>query len=785
VRPTTGRVRIGNVPAEVTSFVGRGSDLAEVKRLLAAARLVTLTGVGGTGKTRLALRVAAEVRRAFPDGVWFVDLARPWQPAPDVQDAEVLADVVRAALGAQRGAGSPTRQLTDYLAARQVLLVLDNCEHLLASCAVVVETVLRAAPAVRVLATSREPLTTTGEMLYAVPPLPTPAPGVRPAPADLVRCEAVTLFVARARAAMPEWELTGANADATAELCRRLDGLPLAIELAAARVLTLTPRQMLDRLADRFALLTRGSRDAPARQQTLRACVQWSFDLCDEPERLLWARSSVFAGGFELDAVEGICAGETLPRADMLTVVGGLVEKSILVRDDIGGSRNETSRLRMQETVREFGEQQLREAGEYELLHRRHRDWYEQLAKEASAGWLSERQAYWRARLTREHANLRTAIEYGLARPGQTEAALRLAMTVPLSYWYDRGLFREVRGFLDRLLAKAGPASDFRARALLLGAQVAITLGDNEAGTRLLEQGEELAGQVGASVELAYATFVRGQFRLHQGDLPAAIDAFEKMDALRAGESGLALELRLGRLVALGITTGLAGDHTRADAYHEEVLAITEPLGEHRHRPWALAGLALSAWQRGNAPEAERFSRACLRLFQTSGSTDVYMVERCIEAMAWVAADQGQHRHAATLLGAADALRTSAGLHITGHGHMLTHHDTCERQIRAGLGEAAVAAAFGRGQSLPYDDAIAYALGIEQVAAPAAGRPTPLTRRENQVADLIATGLPNREIAEILAISRRTVESHVEHILAKLNVSSRAQVAAWNTDRHT
>jgi non-specific serine/threonine protein kinase len=336
---------------------------------------------------------------------------------------------------------------------------------------------------------------------------------------------------------------------------------------------------------------------------------------------------------------------------------------------------------------------------------------------------------------------------------------------------------------LDRLLARPGAASALRARALLFAAQVAITQGDSAAAMRLLERGEDRARQLGARVELAYASFVRGYLPLYQGDLPAAIEAFTKMDAMSMAESGLALELRLGRLLALGVAAGLAGDHALADACHDEILAVAEPLGEHRHRSLALAGRALSAWQRGDAQEVERFSAARLGAIQAVGSTDVSGVVRCVEMMAWVAAGQHQHRRAAILLGAVEGLRAGVGAPVAAFGHLIAQHENCEREVRAALGEVAFTAAFGRGQALGYDDAVAYALGIEPAAAPPAADPTPLTRREHEVADLIAAGRSNREIAGILVISPRTVESHVEHILAKLGVAGRAQVAAWHAGR--
>jgi predicted ATPase len=322
-----GRAVPGNLPAELTSFFDRRRELGEVKRLLAKARLVTLSGVGGTGKTRLALRVAATVRRAFPDGVWFVDLTELRDTgllARDTEDPEVLAYLVVAALGLHDRAGVPSvRRLTDHLADRQTLLVLDNCEHLLPACSVLVDRVLRTCPLLRIVVTSREPLAVTGDVVFPVSPLPAPPRGD---PRGLGRYESVALFVARAQAVVPGFELTDGNRAAVAEICHRLDGLPLAIELAAARIRVLAPQQILGLLTERSALPGTGNRSVPARQRTLRACMDWSFELCGEPERILWARLSVFVGGFELDAVEGICADGSLPAEDLLDVVSGLVD---------------------------------------------------------------------------------------------------------------------------------------------------------------------------------------------------------------------------------------------------------------------------------------------------------------------------------------------------------------------------------------------------------------------------------------------------------------------------
>src|SRR5215469_11893319 len=350
----------GNLPAELTSFVGRRHELAEVKRLLADSRLVTLTGIGGVGKTRLALRAAAGLRRAFRDGVWLVRLDQ-------LRDEALLAQAVAGALGLQDRAGyTPAAALAEYLAGRQLLLVLDNCEHLVDAAAKLADQLLRAAGGLRVLATSREALTITAETVLAVPPLPAPDAGERLSVAELERFAAVRLFAERAAQVVPGFAVTEANEAAVAGICRRLEGLPLAIELAAARLPVLSAEQIDERLGDRLGLLTRGGRTRPARQQTLRASVEWSYELCSPAERLLWARCSVFAGGFELDAAEGICADHRLPAGDMLELLAALAGKSVLAVEHGEG----VARYRLPETLREYGQERLQESGEDTVLRR-------------------------------------------------------------------------------------------------------------------------------------------------------------------------------------------------------------------------------------------------------------------------------------------------------------------------------------------------------------------------------------------------------------------------------
>ncbi|HEX8631719.1 MAG TPA: LuxR C-terminal-related transcriptional regulator [Catenuloplanes sp.] len=783
--PARGRVSSGNLPAEATSFVGRRRELGEVRRLLVDARLATLTGVGGTGKTRLARRAAADLRRAFTDGAWFVDLTDlhdPRQLCRSVADPDVLAYLVAAVLGLPDQPGQqPMRLLADQLADRHMLLVLDNCEHLLPACASLADTLLRAAPRLRVLATSREPLAVPGEVIFAVPPLLVPERAGRPTLADLLQCEAVALFVARAQAAMQAFQLTEDNRGAVAELCHRLDGLPLAIELAAARIRVLAPQQILDRLTDRFGLLSRGNRTAPERQQTLRACVDWSFDLCLKPEQTLWTRLTVFAGAFELDAVESVCTDEQLPPAEVLDVLAGLVDKSILACEDLGS----VVRYRMLETIRDFGREKLRLATEESGLRRRHRDWYQQLVALARAQWVSDRQPYWLARLGREHPNLRTAVEYCLTEPGQAEDALRIIGSLPVHYWWSRRLLTECRSWLERALGQAGAPTALRARSLLLASDLAFVHGDAGSATRLLAEGEHLAQQLDDPAATAHASYTRAIGTLHTNDLPATVRSCERALAVLATvprpESELDLHLRL--LIALGVAAAMAGARDRAGACRTELLSITHRLGSDFYRSSALWSCGVVSWLHGDLPQAAAEVAESLRLKRAAGLGDDFGTALCLEVLAWITASQQRYARAATLLGGAEALRAGQGTRILSYRHLVPYHDECERQAREAVGDAAFVDALRYGQGLSYEEMLAYALDERRPSVPSASpaTPTPLTRREREISELVARGLSNKDIAATLLISPRTAESHIENILNKLGFTSRSQVAAWVT----
>lgn len=769
----------GRLPADVTSFVGRRRERREVKRLLSESRLVTLIGVGGVGKTRLARRVAADVRRAFEDGVWFVDLTAV--PDPDllrqgVDYPEMLAQLIADEMGLrEQSRRAPLQLLADHLATHHKLIVLDNCEHLISACAVVASALLHACPRLHILATSREALGINGESALAVPPLPTPDVDRHHEAPDLMLYESVALFVARVSAADPSFSLAEDNPRAVAEICRRLDGVPLAIELAAAWFRTLGPQQILDRLADRFALLDLGNRAGPDRQQTLRACVDWSYELCTEPERLLWRRLAVFVGGCELDAIEGVCTDAELPRGDLVKVLAALIDKSVLWRDGHG----EIARYRMLETIRDYGLQKLVASGEQDQLRRRHLDWYQQLVARVRAEWLSDPRGDGLNSLRRAQPNLRAAVNFCLGELDQPEEALRLVTTLPWLSWWGQGGFGEGRRWLELALTKAHAPTALRARALLLSAELSLGQGDADTAIRLLEEGDQLGRGLKDAATVIRADTTRGALHVFRRDPQAAVVALtQARDALWGSEEP-DLDQLLAVLLSLGVAAAEIGDRELADACRTDMLAITGRGPAFQQALWILS---LIAWTLGDAQEAGRCAEGFLRFTRGHGLREPYGTAWALEVLAWVAASQRRHRTAATLLGAAETLLADAGTSVAAHPHIIDYHHACEQQIRDALGSSAFDDHVRHGNT-GSADAIADALGErrEAVATAAKDSQTVLTRREQEVAELVAEGRSNKEIAEALVISPRTAENHVDHILTKLGFTSRVQVAAWVT----
>ncbi|MFB9908865.1 ATP-binding protein [Allokutzneria oryzae] len=761
--------REGNLPAELSGFVGRRRELAAARQLLASTRLLTLTGPGGVGKTQLALRVARQAREAFADGVWLVELAA-------LQDPALLPQAVADALGLRdQSARAPLAVVVDHLQGKQLLLVVDNCEHLVQACCVVVAKLLGAAGGLRVLATSRQRLHVEGEHVLPVGPLSAPDPEHLSPKRNVCSYEAVRLFADRAAATVPGFELTAGNRAVAARICHRLDGIPLAIELAAARLRALSPEQLLQRLDDRFRLLVGGIRTALPRHRTLRATIDWSFDLCAPEEQTLWTRASVFAGDFDLDAAEAVCGGDGIARGQVPALVTGLVDKSVLT----GHNHGRGARYQMLDTIHTYGRDRLREAGEETALCERHRDYYLALAERGDIEWFGPDQVEVFRRTQRDHANLRVALEFCLSTPGESQAGLRMAASLHF-YWIDCGFVAEGRHWLDRALAVDTEPTSTRARALFTNAHLLLLQGDNRSGADRAEECRALAQKCGAETTLAYGTFMRGAAAMFDGDHALAdalfADSMARFDTLGELSSNVILALDCQALTAL-----FRGDLARAVALARKACALCEPHGEQWGYSYALYVLARAELPRGELEQATTHAQESLRL--KKAFNDLIGMAMLIDVLAWIAAAADDGARAAILLGAVEQLWASVGGQARmGSPDWRGPHETCERQTRHAIGDHAFRAAFARGVGLDLDEAVAYALGEPALAATRTAE-VPLTRREHQVAELVAHGLTNKQIADRLGITQRTAEGHVHHILAKLGFANRAHVATWLADR--
>ncbi|MEV4379544.1 LuxR C-terminal-related transcriptional regulator [Streptosporangium sp. NPDC049644] len=780
---TPKRWRTPGLPPEVTSFVGRRHEVAEVKRLLSRARVVTLTGPGGVGKTRLALRVAADVQRAFPDGVWLVELA-------GLKDPELLGTSVGEALSIRdTSPRPPVEMVVEHLRKKHALLILDNCEHLLRDCAVLVEILVHSAPALRILTTSRQALGIAAEQTLAVPtlPLPPPAPDSdRPRlPAEpATQSEAVRLFAERACAVLPDFTVTETNRPAVEQICRRLDGIPLAIELAAARLRALSPEELLARLDDRFRLLTGGSPTTLPRQQTLRALIDWSYALCTEKEQLLWARVSVFADGLDLEAAEAVCSGDGIDREEVIDLVIGLVGKSVLIKEDSPATPSVT-RYRLLETIRQYGRERLVDLGQETALRRLHRDHYRRLSAEAYAQRFGPFQVAWFGRLNLEHANLRTALEYCFTDPEGIHTALGMATDL-LYHWITSHYLSEGRHWLDRSLPAVTGPDEIRGRALWSDSWLAIIQADVTAAAAMLEEARALGDRPGHEPILGYVALYSGMIAMSRGDIGAAIELYREAAARHRADddpTGLALTL-----IRLCLAHSFLGDWESSVSAGEECLALCEAHGEGWHRAYAMMALGIGVWSRGDARRAIELEKESLRFNRSLD--DLLGIGVNLEVLAWIAAAEGDHRRAAVLLGILEPIWQAVGAPMSGFGHLMHYHDECEARTREALGKAAFDTTVRRGAKLPCDEALAFALdegnrpGRHPGRAEPSPSPSPLTRRETEIAQLVARGLSNKEIAASLTIAQRTAEGHIEHIMTKLGFHSRAQIAVWIGERN-
>jgi len=756
----------GRLRGELTEFVGRRAELALVRQALGSARLVTLTGPGGIGKTRLAVQAASGLQRAFRDGVWLAELG-------GLRDPGLLVPEVARSLGlSDRSVRWVVAALADYLQARQVLLVLDQCEHLADACAVMADALLRACPGLRIMATSRHVLGVAGEVTIAVPPMTVPA-GCQPAaPAELLGYEAVRLFTARAAAVLPGFTLDAGNGATVAGICRALDGIPLAVELAAVRLRSLSPGQILVRLGSRFQLLSGGGSAGQPQHRTLQAALEWSYGLLTGAERAMWRRVSVFAGSFDLDAAEVVGAGGEIAPGSVADLVDALVAKSILLR----GGGHGMVRYRLLDTIGEFGRQKLRAEGGEQQLRVRHRDWCAALAARQEA--FGPRRAEWITALNTDHENLRAALEFCLSEPSEVAAGAELACDL-WRYWETHAHLTEGRRILATVLERLDQAAAVRPQALWVAGYLAELQGDLREARTLLEAGISAARSAGDVRAIAYASTYLGSVLFYLGERAqghVVAKTALRMHRESADQIGVALVL-----MAIGFIHLLAGEPQAAEGRFGDCARVCESSGNLWYHTYAQWGLATSMWLLGDHDRAATLAPAALSTMRDLD--DPIGVGLCLDTLAWVAAAQGQASRAVTLLAAVDAGWSAIQNALA--NTLREQHDAALGAARAAMSEGAYRAATAKGAVMSQAEAIAYALGESRGLVSRSGeRPggswLRLTRRERDVAVLVARGMSNSQIAAALVISARTVETHVQHIMDRLGVSTRAQIAAWS-----
>jgi predicted ATPase/class 3 adenylate cyclase len=721
-----------NLPRQLSTFVGRTGEIETVEQRLATVSVLTLTGPGGVGKTRLALEVGARLADSYPGGVWFVEFAA-------VSDGALVPRTIATALRLRERPGEDLRQtLVEALGARGVLLIFDNCEHLLEPVAEVADALLRRAPELKVLATSREGLGIAGESLLPVPSMTVPA---RSSAADakwfaeVSSCDAVRLFLERGRAALPSFELSPSNAAAIAQICARLDGIPLAVELAAARVRALPVQQIAARLDDRFRLLTGGSRTALPRHRTLRAAMDWSFDLLAEPERALLIRLSVFAGSFSLEAAEEICAGAPVERDDVFDLLSRLIDKSLLSQDD--GSSD--ARYRMLETIRDYAQERLAELTDVTATRIRHRDWFARLVEEAKPGFFAgPEQAHWLARLSEDHDNLRAALKWSHQDPDGAEIELKMAAGL-WRFWEIRGHLAEGSGWLAKALDRTGGVvNELRASALTGAGVLAGRRGDYTGAASFHEASLMIQRELGNPAAIAAACSNLASVAVAQGDLERARALYEEAIELsrkaedprgaafslinladlvaRQGDHERADELYAGSIQsfeALGDRWGVAhgtsrlaelarrrGDLDAAAAHYEQALVIYRGLGDRRGEARMLASQGEISDERGNPAAAESFYRQSLELRERLG--DRPGIALMIEQIAGAAE---RPERAARLLGMAAALREAIGAPVS--PSRARQLDAFSASLREKIGVEEFSRAVDEGRRTPIDSVLA------------------------------------------------------------------------------
>jgi predicted ATPase/DNA-binding NarL/FixJ family response regulator len=755
------------LPATPTPLIGREVEVAEASTVLARddVRLLTLTGPGGVGKTRLALAVAVELRMAFPDGVWFVSLASVAQPA-------LVIPTLAQALGVRDGGGVPLQDaLATVLSSRECLAVLDNFEHVLAAAPAVAE-LLAACPRFKVLVTSRAPLHLRAERIYPVPPLAAPSPEPDASLEAIGTSAAVRLFAERAAAMTGEFALTAENARAVAAICARLDGLPLAIELAAGRTRLFSPAELLTRLERAHGraplrMLTGGALDSPARQRTLRDTITWSHDLLDEGERTLFRRLAVFAGGCTLEAAEAVCNADGDLGQDLPDIATLLADKSLL-RVDRSGDADQGPRLMMLETIREYAVEQLDATDERPEFVRRHAGYYLALVER------SRPEQRGPGHLVAEQDNIRAALDAALT-SANVETALRFAGAL-YPFWYQHGSVEEGSRWVARALAATpgGPAAA-RAKALETAGMLAWARGDLERAQPALEECLALYQELQEMQGAAWVLNALGMVAVGRGDRDAATPLWEQSVAIyrRFGDGG-----RLGWVLNnLGLTALLSGDRDRAQSLLEESLDRFRQHGDVASTITPHYNLSRLARERGDLAGARNHVREGLARAVALGNRT--MIAGGLIASAIDAVAEGQPERAVRLMAAGEALRETTG--VAAQDVSRAYYGRALAEARSCLGEESFASTWQAGRALSIETAVAEALAPAEPLPSPPTRPHGLTAREHEVLRLVAAGQSNAEIADALVLSVHTVERHVANIFAKLGAHNRAEAAAVAT----